>query len=106
MGFGFDDEEGVGIGEAGGAEFLDGAVGESGAEGGCGAFELETGLAIRATEIEDGRVAGKRVERIGRAPWAIEFACGPGFAGNAGSLRRAFVVLQTFGGQGEVHVRN
>lgn len=54
---------------------------------------METGFAIRTAKIDDGCVTRERVERIGCAAWAIEFACGPRFVGNAGALRSTFVIL-------------
>ena len=56
--FGFDDEEGVGVGVAGGAEFLTGVV-EGGGEGGeddfavCAADEVEAALLL--DEFDVGR---------------------------------------------------
>src|SRR5260370_5813388 len=62
LGFGFDDEEGVGVGAAGGAEFLAG-FGEGGGEDGEDDFALEAAdekeSAVLLDKLELGRNLGR-----------------------------------------------
>ena len=80
-----------------------GTVNELVAEGVVAAFQLVAGVAVGALKIDDGRVAGKLVETIGSAAWAIEVFGAPGFAADAGTLGGAFIFGEAFGGEGEVH---